>query len=103
MKPGVPPEGLPYPLRGSRGKAGVTVKVELGLTGIKHHTRDRVESHLLVCHVAYLLWVAVLRWLREAKIRLSPEKAMLQLRRVEMVKFRVGEKEKWDCPKAVGE
>ena len=58
---------------------------------------------MLVCYVAYLLWVAVRRRLREAKIRLSPEKAMLQLRRVEMVKFRVGEKEKWDCPKAVGE
>jgi transposase len=75
----------------------------LGLTGIKHHKRDRVESYLLVCYVAYLLWVAVRRRLREAKIRLSPEKAMFQLRRVEMVKFRVGEKERWDCPKAVGE
>jgi Transposase DDE domain len=77
-------------------------KGALGLMGVKHYKRDRVVSYLLVCYVAYLLWVAVRRRLRDAKIPLSPEKAMLQLRRVEMVRFRVGEKDRWDCPKAVG-
>jgi hypothetical protein len=36
-----------------------------------------VESYLLVCYVAHLSWVAVRRRFREAKIRLSPEKATL--------------------------
>ncbi len=49
-------------------------KGALGLTGVKHYKWDRVVAHLMVCHVAYLLWVAVRRRLREAQIPLSPEK-----------------------------
>jgi hypothetical protein len=74
-----------------------------GPSGVTPYKRDRVESYLWVGYAAYLVWMAVRRRLREAPIRLSPEKEMFQLRRGEMVKFRVGEKEKGDGPKAVGE
>ena len=68
-------------------------KGALGMMGVKHYKRDRIVSYLLVCYVAYLLWVAVRHRLREARIPLSPEKAMMRLRRVEVVRFRVGERE----------
>ena len=68
-------------------------KGALGLMGVKHYKRDRIVSYLLACYVAYLLWVAVRHRLREARIPLSPEKAMMRLRRVEVVRFRVGDRE----------
>ena len=76
-------------------------KGALGLTGVKHYKRDRIVSYLLVCYVAYLLWVAVRRRLREARIPLSPEKAMMRLRRVEVVRFRVGDRETYGIPRPV--
>ena len=78
-------------------------KGSLGLTGVKHHRRDRVVSYLLVCYVAYLLWVAVRRRLREARISLSPEKALMRLRRIEVVRFQVGGKERQGIPRPVAE
>jgi hypothetical protein len=67
-----------------------------GLTGTRDPKRNRVESHLLVWYVPYLLRVGIRRRLQEARIRPTLEKATFQLRCVEMVKFRVGEKEMGD-------
>ncbi len=76
-------------------------KGALGLVVIKHYKRDRVVPYLLVCCMAYLLWVAVRRRLRDARIPLSPEKTMMRLRRVEVVRFRVGERETDGVPRPV--
>ncbi len=78
-------------------------KGTLGLTGVKHTKRDRVVSYLLVCYVAYLLWVALRRRLREAQVKLSPEKAMMRMRRIEVVRFQVGGKETYGIPRPVSQ
>lgn len=78
-------------------------KGSLGLMGVKHHKRDRVVSYLLVCYVAYLLWVAVRRRLREAHIALSPEKALMRLRRIEVVRFRIEGRETYGIPRPVAQ
>ncbi|MHB8586723.1 MAG: IS1634 family transposase, partial [Thermoplasmatota archaeon] len=77
-------------------------KGDLGLTGIHHRKRDRVQSYLLVCYVAYLLRAALRRRLKDQGIQLSPEKTLQALRRVEVVRFRTGGKETYSIPRPVG-
>ena len=60
------------------GKVWRVGKGALGLTGVKHYKWDRIASYLLVCYVAYLLWVEVRQRLRVARVPLSPEKAMMR-------------------------
>src|SRR3989441_339223 len=47
-------------------------KSELGLRPIWHQRADRVEAHILVCFLAYVLWKTLEQWQQRAGLGQSP-------------------------------
>lgn len=60
-------------------------KNDLGLRPIYHQTDTRVEAHILVCFLAYCLWVTLQEQLRPLAPGLTPRQALDQLAGIQML------------------
>jgi len=58
-------------------------KGELGLRPIWHQRPDRVQAHILVCFLAYVLWKTLEQWQRRAGLGQSPRTLLAELHRVQ--------------------
>ena len=48
-------------------------KPDLQLRPVWHQKRDRVEAHILVCFLSYVLWKTLARMCRQAGVAVEPE------------------------------
>ncbi|MGH2379183.1 MAG: IS1634 family transposase [Candidatus Limnocylindria bacterium] len=58
-------------------------KSELALRPVWHQRADRVEAHILVCFLAYVLWKTLEQWQRRAGLGQSPRTILEELRRIQ--------------------
>jgi hypothetical protein len=57
-------------------------KDELGLRPIWHHKPERVQAHILVCFLAYVLWKALAQWMRCAGLGDAPRTLLEELAKI---------------------
>jgi len=58
-------------------------KSELGLRPIWHQRADRVQAHILVCFLAYVLWKTLGQWAQRAGLGDSPRVILAQLAQIQ--------------------
>ena len=58
-------------------------KSELSIRPIWHQRADRVESHILVCFLAFVLWKTLELWQRRAELGNSPRTVLEEIRRIQ--------------------
>src|SRR5207247_9921023 len=58
-------------------------KSELSIRLIWHQRTDRVQAHILVCFLAYVLWKTLEQWLSQAGLGNSPRTILDELRRIQ--------------------
>ena len=58
-------------------------KSELGIRPVWHQRADRVQAHILVCFLAYVLWKTLELWQRRAGLGQSPRTILDELRRIQ--------------------
>jgi len=58
-------------------------KSDLSLRPIWHQRADRVQAHILVCFLAYVLWKTLEQWQRHAGLGQSPRTILEELRRIQ--------------------
>src|SRR5438552_11696459 len=58
-------------------------KSELSLRPIWHQKADRVEAHILVCFLAYVLWKTLEQWQQRAGLGHSPRTILDELGRIQ--------------------
>ena len=58
-------------------------KSELALRPIWHQRADRVQAHILVCLLAYVLWKTLEQWQRRAGLGQSPRTILQELHRIQ--------------------
>ena len=58
-------------------------KSELGLRPIWHQRADRVQAHILVCFLAYVLWKTLAQWQQRAGLGSSPRTLLDELRTIQ--------------------
>lgn len=57
-------------------------KSELGIRPVWHQRADRVQAHILVCFLAYVLWKTLEQWQRRAGLGQSPRTILDELKRI---------------------
>ncbi|MGH7820182.1 MAG: IS1634 family transposase, partial [Candidatus Binatia bacterium] len=57
-------------------------KTELSVRPIWHHRADRVQAHILVCFLAYVLWKTLEHWQSRAGLGNSPRTILDELAEV---------------------
>ena len=62
-------------------------KDELAIRPIWHHKEERVQAHILVCFLAYVLWKTLAQWMQRSGLGDAP-RTLLR---------RVGQNQKWRC------
>lgn len=60
-------------------------KSDLSLRPIWHQRADRVQAHILICFLAYVLWKTLEQWQVRAKLGNSPRFLLDQLREIQSV------------------
>ena len=60
-----------------------TCKHELVLRPIGHQTQNRVQAHILVCFLAYVLYKTLAQWQRRAGLGNSPRTILTELARIQ--------------------
>ncbi len=65
-------------------------KSELALRPIYHHKEDRVEAHILVCFLAYVLWKTMERWMEGAGLGAAPRPLLDALSRLKSMDVILG-------------
>ena len=60
-------------------------KSDLTLRPVWHQRQDRVEAHILVCFLAYVLWKTLGQWCRSAGLGNEPRKVLDELAQVSVV------------------
>jgi len=60
-------------------------KSDLSLRPIWHQRADRVQAHILICFLAYVLWKTLEQWQARAKLGNSPRFLLDQLREIQSV------------------
>ena len=60
-------------------------KTDLRIRPIWHQTQDRVQAHILVCFLAYVLWKTLAELCRKAGLGDEPRKVLDELGRVQLV------------------
>lgn len=60
-------------------------KTDLRIRPIWHQTRDRVQAHILVCFLAYVLWKTLAELCRKANLGDEPRKVLDELSRIQLV------------------
>ena len=58
-------------------------KSELGIQPVWHQRAARVQAHILVCFLAYVLWKTLEQWQRRAGLGQSPRTIFDELRRIQ--------------------
>jgi transposase len=58
-------------------------KSELAIRPVWHQRPDRVQAHILVCFLAYVLWKTLEQWQRRAGLGQSPRTILDELRRIQ--------------------
>ena len=58
-------------------------KSELGLRPIWHQKAERVQAHILVCFLAYVLWKTLEQWQKRAGLGHSPRTILEELARIQ--------------------
>jgi transposase len=58
-------------------------KSELSIRPVWHQRADRVQAHILVCFLAYVLWKTLQQWQRRAGLGQSPRTILEELRRIQ--------------------
>ncbi len=58
-------------------------KSELGIRPVWHQRADRVQAHILVCFLAYVLWKTLEQWQRRAGLGQSPRTVLEELHRIQ--------------------
>jgi hypothetical protein len=58
-------------------------KSELGIRPVWHQRADRVQAHVLVCFLAYVLWKTLEQWQRRAGLGQSPRTILEELQRIQ--------------------
>ena len=58
-------------------------KSELSIRPIWHQRTDRVQAHILVCFLAYVLWKTLEQWQSRAGLGNSPRTILDELRRIQ--------------------
>jgi transposase len=58
-------------------------KSDLDLRPVWHQRADRVQAHILVCFLAYVLWKTLERWQSQAGLGDSPRTLLGELRRIQ--------------------
>ncbi len=56
---------------------------ELGIRPVWHQRADRVQAHILVCFLAYVLWKTLEQWQRRAGLGQSPRTIFDEFRRIQ--------------------
>ena len=60
-------------------------KSDLEIRPVWHHTQERVQAHILVCFLAYVLWKALGGWCRQAGLGDEPRRVFDELSKVRVV------------------
>jgi transposase len=60
-------------------------KTDLQLRPIWHHTEARVQAHILVCFLAYVLWKTLGQWCHAAGLGEEPRQVFAELRQIRLV------------------
>jgi hypothetical protein len=50
-----------------------------------HHKQDRVQAHILVCFLAYVLWKTLGQWCQRAGLGDEPRKIFAELQQISLV------------------
>ena len=58
-------------------------KSELSLRPVWHQKAERVEAHILVCFLAYVLWKTLEQWQRRAGLGSSPRTVLDEVHRIQ--------------------
>ena len=58
-------------------------KSELGIRPVWHQRADRVQAHVLVCFLAYVLWKTLEQWQQRAGLGHSPRTILEELQRIQ--------------------
>jgi transposase len=58
-------------------------KSELSIRPIWHQRADRVEAHILVCFLAFVLWKTLELWQRRAELGNSPRTVLEEIKRIQ--------------------
>ena len=58
-------------------------KSELAIRPVWHQRADRVQAHILVCFLAYVLWMTLEQWQRRAGLGQSPRTILEELHRIQ--------------------
>ena len=58
-------------------------KSELGLRPIWHQKAERVQAHILVCFLGYVLWKTLEQWQKRADLGHSPRTILDELARIQ--------------------
>lgn len=58
-------------------------KSELSIRPIWHQRADRVQSHILVCFLAFVLWKTLELWQRRAELGNSPRTVLEEIKRIQ--------------------
>lgn len=58
-------------------------KSDLSVRPVWHHKADRVEAHILVCFLAYVLWKTLEQWMQRAGLGNSPRTLLEELARIQ--------------------
>ena len=57
-------------------------KSELSIRPVWHHRKERVQAHILVCFLGYVLWKTLEQWQRRAGLGNSPRTILDELARI---------------------
>lgn len=60
-----------------------THKSDLSIRPVWHHRKERVQAHIFVCFLAYVLWKTLEQWQARAGLGHSPRTLFTELRRLE--------------------
>jgi transposase len=58
-------------------------KSDLGLRPIWHHKRERIEAHILICFLAYVMWKTLQQWQARAGLGDSPRTILTEFSRIQ--------------------
>ena len=58
-------------------------KSDLAIRPIWHQRKDRVQAHIFVCFLAYVLWKTLEQWQQRAGLGHSPRTILEELRRIQ--------------------
>ena len=62
-------------------------KTDLRIRPIYHRLKNRIEAHICICFSAYAVYKELERLLRENKIKISPEKAIDEIKEIRQLQY----------------